>query len=161
MSHEISVRAARPSEGAATRRQELADLYEPDETAWLEESSRRIRAGQLDELDYTNLATYLEDTSRSDRREVESRLETLVSHLLKWHYQPDQRSRSWRLTIAEQRRSLKRLLSATLRRHAEARLASCYEGAVEFAAIVTGLPEDHFPKECPYSLDQILTEELS
>ena len=57
---------------SAARRKALADLYEPDETAWLEESSRLIRAGQLDELDYENLASYLDDMARSDRREVET-----------------------------------------------------------------------------------------
>jgi hypothetical protein len=142
------------------RRQALADLYEPDETAWLEESSRLIRACRVDELDYENLASYLEDMARSDRREVFNRLETLFAHLLKRTYQPDRRSNGWKATVVEQQRQLQRLLTKTLRRHAEAVLAECYEGAVELAGIETGLPQQHFLATCPYTLDQILTDPL-
>jgi hypothetical protein len=142
------------------RRQALAELYEPDETAWLEESSRLIRAGRLDELDYENLASYLEDMARSDRREVESRLDTLIAHLLKWQFQPDHRTNSWKATIVEQRRQLKRLLTGTLRNHAEALLADCYRGGVELAAAQTGLDASAFPAECPFALEQILTKPL-
>ena len=37
--------------------------------------------------------------ARRDRREVFSRLVTLLAHLLKREYQPDHRSRSWLATI--------------------------------------------------------------
>jgi hypothetical protein len=36
---------------------------------------------------------------RSEKRELESRLEVLIMHLLKWQFQPNLRSRSWKLTI--------------------------------------------------------------
>src|SRR2546423_7111340 len=95
-------------------------LYEQDETAWLEAMAELIRLGRLDEVDYPNLAEYLADMARRDRREVESRLTTLIAHLLKWAHQPDSRSRSWRGTIIEQRQELEGLVGrGVLRNHAE------------------------------------------
>ncbi|MGH8479427.1 MAG: DUF29 family protein [Gammaproteobacteria bacterium] len=45
-------------------------LYEHDETAWLETMAELIRLGRLDEIDYPNLAEYLADMARRDRRET-------------------------------------------------------------------------------------------
>jgi hypothetical protein len=144
------------------KRPSLADLYEPDETAWLEESSRLIRAGRLDELDYANLASYLDDMAIRDRREVNSRLRTLIAHLLKWHYQPQQRTRSWSNTVSDQQYELGLLLeSGTLRRYAAEVLSKIYAAAVKKAASETALPASTFPTDCPFTLEQILTEELA
>jgi hypothetical protein len=139
----------------------LGVLYERDETAWLEAMSERIRLGRLDELDYPNLAEYLADMARRDRREVESRLTLLISHMLKWAYQPDQRSRSWKGTIIEQCQELEGLAHrGVLRNHAEAMLADLYPMAVRRAAAETGLPAETFPGACPYTLDQLLSADL-
>jgi len=144
------------------RGKSLAKLYEPDETAWLDASSRLMRDGRLDELDYENLATYLEDQAKRDRREVNSRLRVLMAHLLKWQYQPEKRSRGWALTVIRQRRQLKRLLaSATLQQHAAEVLAEIYPAAVKMAAYQTGLPRSAFPAACPLRLKQIMTQKLA
>jgi len=136
-------------------------LYERDETAWLEAMAELIRLGRLDEVDYPNLAEYLTDMARRDRREVESRLTLVITHALKWAHQPDQRSGSWRGTIVEQRQELEGLVSrGVLRNHAEAVLVDAYHKAVERAAAETGLPAETFPLTCPYSLDQLLSADL-
>src|SRR5437763_1681903 len=77
-------------------------LYEQDETAWLEATAELIRLGRLDEIDYPNLAEYLADMARRDRREVESRLAVFLTHALKWAHQPDRRSGNRRGTATEQ-----------------------------------------------------------
>ena len=51
----------------------ISDLYESDETAWLERMADLIHQGRLDVLDYPHLGEYLSDMARRDRREVESR----------------------------------------------------------------------------------------
>lgn len=136
-------------------------LYEQDETAWLEAMAELIRLGRLDEVDYANLAEYLEDMARCDRREVESRLTVLITHALKWAGQPDRRSGSWRGTIIEQRQELEGLLGrGVLRNHGEAVLADIYRKAVERAAAETGLAAETFPMECRYTLDQLLSADL-
>jgi hypothetical protein len=161
MSNKANVAAAtRPTRRA--RRTKVADLYESDETAWLEESSRLIRAGHFDALDYENLASYLEEMAMRDRREVNSRLRVLMAHLLKWQYQSEKRSRSWTLTIINQRFELESLVeSGTLRQQARDAVSKIYPSAVKLAAAQTKLPPSTFPAECPFTFDQILTEELA
>jgi hypothetical protein len=136
----------------------LADLYEADETAWLDATADLIRRGAYRELDYAHLEEYLSDMARRDRREVESRLVVLIAHVLKWLHQPDQRSRSWQGTVVGQRQELARLVArGVLRNHAEAVLPEMYAEAVERAVAETGLPAQTFPAECPYSLEQLLS----
>jgi len=53
-----------------------------------------LRAGRLDELDLENLAEEIADVSRREADALESHLETLVLHLLKWRHDPDHRSRN-------------------------------------------------------------------
>lgn len=140
---------------------ELKALFEQDETAWLEASARLIREGRLEELDYDNLSELLEAMARRDRREVESRLAVLLAHLLKWAYQPDQRSRSWRATVEAQRHELELLLqSGTLRNHAEAQLASAYRAGRRRVVMETGISEEALPADCSYTVEQLLEVEL-
>jgi hypothetical protein len=136
----------------------LADLYEADETAWLDAMAELIQRGAFADLDYPHLEEYLSDMAKRDRREVESRLVVLLAHVLKWVHQPEHRSRSWRNTIIEQRQELVRHASrGVLRSHAEAALGEVYRDAVERAASDTDLPGSTFPAECPYTLEQLLS----
>jgi len=138
----------------------LATLYGEDETAWLEAMAELVAQRRLEELDLANLAEYLTDMARRDRREVKSRLTTLLAHLLKWRHQPEHRSGGWRSTIVTQRQELADLASrGVLRAHAEAVLGDAYANAVEQAAAETGLPAETFPPECPYSIAELLVIE--
>ena len=136
-----------------------AALYESDETAWLEKTADLIRHGQLDSVDLATLAEYLTDMAKRDRREVFSRLVVLLSHLLKWEYQPDHRSGSWQATILEQQRELRQLLdSRSLRNHAADVLAEAYADARKQAAAETGLTRATFPEESPWDLEGALAD---
>jgi hypothetical protein len=136
-----------------------APLYETDETAWLEATAALIRQGRFDEVEREALAEYLTDMAKRDRREVFSRLVVLLSHLLKWEYQPEGRSRSWRGTILEQQRELRQLLeSGTLRNHAAAVFTDAYADARKQAAADTGLARDAFPLECGWDLEGALAD---
>ena len=141
--------------------QALATLYEADETAWLEATADLIRAGRQDQIDPNTLAEYLTDMARRDRREVSSRLAVLIAHLLKWRYQPDHRSGSWRGTVEVQRQELAELFeSGVLRNHAVEVLAKVYANGVRQAEAETGLAGSTFPEESPYSLEEILSAPL-
>src|SRR5271166_108195 len=136
---------------------DLNALYELDETAWLEAMSELASSGKYSQLDFDHLSEYLSDMAKRDRREVFSRLVVLLSHLLKWEYQPDRRSGSWRGTILEQQRELRLLLeSGALRNHAAAVLADAYAEARKQAAAETGLVRTAFPEECGWDLDGAL-----
>src|SRR5690349_17061970 len=122
----------------------LAALYLEDETAWLDEMSRLAAERDVEAFDFENLSEYLISMANRDRREAEQRLVVLLTHLLKWQHQPERRSRSWALTIVEQREQLRSILTGTLRRHAEEALDSAYRRARRRAAVETDLPESAF-----------------
>jgi len=152
--------------GPASKRPEgfaqLARTYVEDETAWLDTMVRLIKQKRFAELDYENLTEFLESMAKRDRREVKSRLVSLMAHLLKWQFQPRRRSRSWHVTILNQRSELQDdLTSKTLRNHAQEVLPEAYQRAVRQAAVETGLAEDRLPAHCPFSLDFLLSDEFS
>lgn len=83
----------------------------------------------------------------------------MITHLLKWEYQPGRRSDSWRHTMREQRRELEGMLDAgSLRHYAAEILDKAYDRAAKEAVDETALPKDRFPAKCPMSLEQILGE---
>ena len=144
-----------------TAAEPLASLYTSDETAWLDEMARLVAERRLGDIDLDHLAQFLADVSNSQRREVENRLAALLAHLLKWAYQPDRRSRSWRATIVEQQQEFRGLAArGVLRNHADAVLPEVYRRAVERAAAETGIAPDYFPADCPYTVGQLLTTDF-
>src|SRR5436309_481294 len=84
----------------------LAELYDSDETAWLETMAELVAQHRFSDLDHIHLAEYLSDMAKRDRREVFSRLVILLTHLLKWEHQAQMRTGSWKGTIRAQRREL-------------------------------------------------------
>ena len=132
-------------------------FYETDETGWLEQMARLIAEGRFDEIDYPHLEEYLTDMAKRDRREVWSRFRVLLTHWLKWEFQPDRRSTSWSRTIRSQQEQLEQLLdSATLVIHARDILDGIYERAVLEAMEETGLPLSAFPAINPRTLEEWL-----
>jgi len=136
----------------------LAD-YEEDFYAWTVEQARLLRSGEFSSIDTANIAEEIESLGRSDKREIQSRLTVLLTHLLKWQVQPAMRSNSWSRTIREQRRQVERLLreSPSLRPFVAETLAEAYGDAREDAAEETGLSETEFPIDCPFTPDEVLS----
>ncbi|HWB48265.1 MAG TPA: DUF29 domain-containing protein [Stellaceae bacterium] len=136
--------------------------YDDDFFAWTQEQARLLRAGDFSQLDVENVAEELESMGRSDKRELRNRLTQLLMHLLKWQYQPGFRSRSWTSTIGEQRDQVKESLqeSPSLRPTVTTELSKVYRIARIKAAGETGLSEKTFPPQCPYTLEQILSEDF-
>lgn len=132
-------------------------LYETDFNLWLESTAKLLQERKFDQLDLDNLVEEIEALARRDRRELENRLEVLLAHLLKWQYQPQKRTNSWRLTLLEQRRRIGRLLkdSPSFKPHLQECLGECYGHAREAAELETQLIAI-FPVECLYSLEQAL-----
>ncbi|WP_342627301.1 DUF29 domain-containing protein [Nguyenibacter vanlangensis] len=87
--------------------------YDQDIVAWATEQARLIRAGQFDQLDIEHIADEIEDVGKSEKRELTSRMAVLITHLLKWLYQPSARSSSWSGSIREQRKRIARALEET------------------------------------------------
>jgi hypothetical protein len=134
--------------------------YGEDFVLWTRSQAALIRAGRFDLVDRENLAEEIESLGVSDRRELCSRIEVLMMHLLKWQFQPMHRSRSWRSTIRSQRGRIERVLkqSPSLRREMAEISREEYALAREAASSETGFALDTFPNSLPYSPEQILDE---
>ena len=137
---------------------DLAIEYEQDFYSWLCHNIRLLREGRLSEADVENIAEELDGMSKSQQRELANRLRILFAHLLKWQFQPDRRSGSWKGTIVEQRSQIRQLLkiSPSLKNRIDEKIADAYADAVEYAALETGIPESDFPRTCPYLSEQAL-----
>jgi hypothetical protein len=137
-------------------------LYDTDYVLWLEEQVAHLRAGRLSALDVENVAEELEGLMKSQRQQLENRLEVLILHLLKWDHQPEQRANRWRATVEEQRSRIRRLLrdSPSLKREIEPMVRDVYPDAVRGAMVETRLRESAFPRAVPYSIEQIFEREL-
>ena len=139
-------------------------LYEADFHAWSEEQARAIRDGRFEDLDIENVAEEIEALGRAERRELQSRLELILSHLLKWVYQPRKRSRSWKSTIREQRDRVADHLAEnpSLKPEIEKVSAKAYRYAMRSAGDEMGLEDREwqrkFPAKCPWSVSQILDD---
>lgn len=74
--------------------------------SWTQETAEKLRQGRFSEINIEYLIEEIEDMGKSERRELENRLAVLLGHLLKWQYQPDQRSHRWRGTVNIQRKTI-------------------------------------------------------
>jgi hypothetical protein len=82
----------------------------------------------------------------------------VLEHLIKWRYQPERRTQSWSDSIDEHRYRLEVLLSESpsLSQLPREILDSKYERARRNALKRTGLPERAVPKNCPFTIEQVL-----
>jgi len=137
-------------------------LYEQDLFAWTQQQVNLLTHQRWHELDVENLIDELEGMARRDRREMTNRLIILIAHLLKWEFQPDHQSGSWRGSIQEERLQLNGLLedSPSLHQQFIESLEKAYPQAVKLASKETELPTTKFPNECPYELAQLLDEDF-
>jgi len=134
------------------------ELYDQDFYAWTQEQVALLRAGQWHDLDCEHLIEEMEDLGRSARQEIRSYLEGLLMHLLKWRYQPDYQTRSWRDAIVGKRTRIPDFLmeSPSLRPQLPRLLQECYPHARRTAARQTRLALATFPDTCPWTVEQAL-----
>jgi hypothetical protein len=136
------------------------DLYEQDFCLWVERALVLLREGNLRDLDLENLLEEIADMSNSQKQALESNLKIILMHLLKYKYQPDKRTNSWRYTIVEHRQRIRKAFksSPSLRRHFLQEFADVYLEARQLAVVETELSPNIFPIECPFTTDQALDE---
>ena len=141
---------------------EIASLavsaYESDFYAWTQEQAKFLQEEKWSCLDVPNLIEEIESLGRQERQELENRLGVLLGHLLKWEFQPSNRSRSWYATIREQRRRIRRLLdrSPSLQPYLHEAMTIAYQDALDLAVRETSLSYKIFPQELPYTWEQLL-----
>jgi len=137
-------------------------LYDQDFYGWTQRQVELLRAGQLGELDIENLIEEIESLGRQERQELCNRLGVLLGHLLKWHYQPEARSKSWAATIQEQRRRIQRHLkeNPSLKPYLQEAINLGYEDGLDLMNRETPLDPNQLPQTCPFSETEIFEEPI-
>jgi hypothetical protein len=133
--------------------------YDQDLAVWAQQQAQWLRNGQFDLVDVAHVAEEIEDVGKSEQREIVSRLAVLLTHLLKWRFQPGRRGNSWRRTIVAQRKEIR----LDLRQTPSLRMLIndpdwwwdvIWSKALAKVTEETGL--ESFPEVCPWSLADIV-----
>ncbi|HEU0042998.1 DUF29 domain-containing protein [Sphingomonas sp.] len=136
-------------------------LYEADFFEWTQRQAavlRRMAAERANtELDLENLAEEIESVGGSDKKQVKSRLTTILEHMLKIAYSPAYEPlNGWRGTIRVQRRDLLATFeqSPSLRRVVRDEFERAYKEAAEDARLShIDLSLAPIPTTCPFDLE--------
>jgi hypothetical protein len=133
-------------------------LYDRDFYAWSREQAELLRAGKLVEADIEHIAEEIDSMGRTEKRELISRLNVLLLHLLKWRYQPGKRGPISEASILNQRDDIADHLddNPSLKPLLPPALASAYRKAYLEAIAETGLAASTFPDACPWTVEQVL-----
>ena len=142
----------------------IETTYDRDFVEWTREQAKALRAAKdagvnLD-LDWEHLAEEIEDMGKSERREVASRISTIIEHLLKLQCSGATRPRAgWMATIARERDRVRRVLedSPSLRGELDRIVAT---EMISAGKITTRTMQDHRDQVAPfpdsYSTAQVL-----
>ena len=131
--------------------------YETDYAGWAEDTARAICEGRWSDIDRAALADEVDSLGKQERQRIVSRLTQLIIHLLKQRYQPMKASRSWELTILEQRRCALDLLgeNPSVQPLLADLVSKAYREARYRAIKQTGLDPGMFPEENSFTETEI------
>jgi hypothetical protein len=135
---------------------EVLRLYNTDIVAWAEHQALALRRRAANEIDWENVAEEIQDLAARQRDQIESRLSVLCEHLLKWQFQPEIRSGSWRGSVVEARDRIARIIqkNPSLKDYPAAVLSDAYPPGKRKAEAETGLT--NLPETCPWTIEQAL-----
>ena len=131
-----------------------------DRYAWMRETAQHLRHDELAALDPAAMADWFDEVSNSDRREVISRLRSIIEHRLKLDYvtgpELERNRRGWDLTISEQAAQLSIMFdeSPSLRGLFSAELLAKTYASVRHN--VANAYSFNPPAECPYGYSDLL-----
>jgi len=125
--------------------------YNRDYHGWAIHQAEALRARRLVHLYLENLAEEVEDLARRVKHELQHRAEVLLTHLLKWQYQPEKKSSRWQVTIDEQRQRIADLLAEnpSLALHFANILQQAYGYAIRQAGLELGLSKAQWQRRLP------------
>jgi len=134
-------------------------LYDTDFYQWTVAQASLLRNEEYADLDRHNLIEEIESMGASERRELDSRLTTIMLHLLKITNEPNSSAvRGWKTTILTQRTDLRKVLrnNATLRGAVANFVDDAYQDAQLLAADALQIEHINLPPECPWTAEQLL-----
>ena len=130
--------------------------HDKDVYGWAVHTAQLLKDKKMSEVDFDSIVEEMEALGRSEKHELINRLSLVLSHLLKWKFQPNMRGHSWVYTIREQREQAEIHLrdNPSLKNKLNEMLNDAYRVALSKAAKETGLLANDFPSTCPYTFEQ-------
>lgn len=130
-----------------------------DFAAWITHQVEALKARRFDELDIEDLSEEVESLAKRDFKKLRSYLRVILTHMLKWDWQPERRDVSWRKSINASRNRVWGELASSPSFHP--RIPEAIEQIFEAARIdaweQTGVFKlEHEPKICPYTWEEIM-----
>jgi hypothetical protein len=90
----------------------MTDGYATDFHRWAETQAGLLRLRSANALDWDNLAEEIEALARNDQRDLASRIQTVLDHLIRLRASPATRPRlGWERTLIVQRDGIHKLLA--------------------------------------------------
>lgn len=150
------IRCVRPKPMAIVALKPQEAFYDKDFYKWTHEQKKALKAQDLERVDIENLVEEIDSLGKSVKHALSSHLRNLLMHLLKAQVQPV--TRSWQSSIKNAQLEIAEILeeSPSLKRQLSELIQKQYRGARELAALETGVDLKKFPKECPWSREEIL-----
>lgn len=129
---------------------------------WLDATIENLKHRDFDNLDIDLLIEEIEEMGGSLKDALENNLIVILAHLLKWKYQPEKRSGSWRGSIKEHRRRINKSIQKhpSLKNYYDNIFGESYYPAVDWAIEETGLSPDIFPEKCPFTSEEVLDNDF-
>jgi hypothetical protein len=134
--------------------QESRSLYEQDILLWVEDTVAKLKAGDFQNLDIANLIEEVESLGISQRKELLSRLVTLIEHILKRLYVDIPNDfNGWERTVRNQRADLELLLKAapSLKNRWDDSFTEAWQ--IAFKKVSKEYRKVNFPTQWQYPLD--------
>jgi len=138
----------------------LKELYEIDDYLWIQETVKLLKETRFNELDLENLIEELEDLGSEKKLAVQSLLQQIIRHLLLLEYWDTEYERNyshWRAEIVSFRSQINDRMTKNFYNYLLEHLPFIYLKARKYVAEKSRL--DTFPKQCPYTLEQLLDED--
>jgi hypothetical protein len=161
-----------------TKTQNLKEIYEQDFYLWVMENLRLLKNKEYDLVDWENLLEEIEDMARRELRGLINLMAVIMEHLYKWeHFRETKCMESkWKKSIINARTDMVKLFKDAPSLKAKAQEKEILQRAWEDAVLNliawfkwneklalryfgTFPTKEDFPKECPYSFEQIMEYE--
>ena len=140
---------------------DIKSLYEKDYALWLDRTIADLKDRKLDSIDWENLIEEVESLAGRDRRELQSRLITLLEHLLKRKYvNLPECYRGWISTVIREQQEIENILkqSPSLQSYYYQSFEDCWAKALK--RVKKEYDQFNFPSECPFPInpDRLLND---
>lgn len=137
------------------------NLYDNDFYTWCYVQEDLLGQNKFNELDLENLREEIRTLGERHYRTLESRLENLFLHLLKWIYQPEMRGHNWIYSIRSERKEIPLHIEEYpgLKNKYNMACKKAYTKARWKCHLQTGLVYEDLPIGMPFDIEQALDEQ--